>query len=291
MKKLGFARSFGVAAGVLMVLSLLLGGILTGQLGADEVEEQGFSGVINFVKPAIASASGSGAGFLDDEAGITAFVFMDQAIDIQNMQQFYNSIEKQTSSYIVGSVTPIKYEVGSEDVHFYVNSDGWFVAWHHKGAAATHIVDWKNYQVGSVSTTLHNALAEMVVKGTGQPLSPGAIQMYDFSNPQANGMMVIADTAEFYVTIPQGVYLHRVAVSIGDPAVHQNHYRYQDIPRHMLLPNGERKRIHMSSSYSGFYNRSENTITINEEIVHDSRINGAGKRIEHMAMVLVYEEL
>lgn len=244
--------------------------------------EENYNNIVNLIRPSIADASESGANFLNNEAGITAFIYMNENINLEGIRQNFNSIEKQTANYIIGSVTPEKYSPGSDDVHVYVSNKGWFVAWHNREAPASKIVDWKNYKLGDINTTLNNVMKTMVFFGTSKNISDDKIQMYDFSNPQANRMMIIADSNDFYITIPDGVILYRASGTIGDPEKNQTEYSFADVAANKLV--GGRKQCSLHSSYY----HSEIRIDNNETVL--SKDHDYTSRTPHMAFVLVYKE-
>ncbi len=266
----------GIAVGVLLLF--LLGGVIFQQEAGNENE----AGILNLVRPSIADASSSETSFLYDEAGITAFVNVGSSVNLNSVRSSFNTIEKETGSYIIGSVTPGLHNPGSEDVHVYINTDGWFVAYYNKATPAAKIVDWKSYAQGSVNTKLHNVIYK-VTSPAGFSVSPAQIQMYDFSNPNANKVMIVVDQSEFCVTVPQGVILHRASASIGDPSLSQARFYYQDISTHRLT-GGERKHCRLDKS--GSYRR----IRIDGQVVMDPGYLSYYPNPEHMAFVLVYRE-
>ena len=155
------------------------------------------------------SIGSEGSLLLEDEAGISAYTNVGDNIELSSAKDIFRTIEAETSDYIIGSV-PIPEYSEEEDVHCYVDTDGWIVSYYLKDDPAAKIVDWAFYTVDEqiTSTKLSQGINEICsIAG----VLPGDIQYYDFRYPNANGFMIIVetilggsseDTDSFEITLP-----------------------------------------------------------------------------------------
>jgi len=161
-------------------------------------------------KPVFAQASGMS--FLEEEAGISAYVNVGHPINLNKAKTAYRTIERETSDYIIGSVALPDYPA-SEDVHCYVNRDGWIVVYYTKDEPTSKIMDWKNYR-GKISTKLELGLT-MMENSLGVAVTNA--KYYHFGYPEANRLMIIADSDTFKIKIPDtlAVYERSYSASSG----------------------------------------------------------------------------
>jgi len=167
----------------------------------------GGKGVISLVAPSflsVASASARGGGgegssaapragatFLEEEAGISAYLNVGETIDLEKAKTAFRTIEYETDEYIIGSV-PLPDYAETEDVHAYVHKDGWVVAYYLKEEPAAKILDWEDYGTDEKikSTKLEDGLS-VVCNAAGVPMRD--LKYYDFWYPNAGKMMIVAD--------------------------------------------------------------------------------------------------
>jgi len=186
------------------------------------MDERGEKGVISLMPPPFvgvagaAEAAGGGGGaatagrtFLEEEAGISAYVNVGQQIDLEKAETAFKSIETANESYIIGEID-IPGLPEDVDPHAYVHKDGWIVAYYSKYAPASKIMQWVGYGGGTIATTtladaIHQICTAIQVSYT--PVK-GNIEYYDFEYPNANRMMLITDMVtggysdSFNLTIP-----------------------------------------------------------------------------------------
>lgn len=181
---------------------------------------------LSLEKPTLA-----GAGFLEDEAGITAYMNAEQTIDLSLAKQAFRTIEEETDTYIIGSDSLPGYPE-TEDVHAYVNKDGWIVAYYLKQEPAAKIIDWNDYYTSKTiqRTKLEVAIMQIVDKAF---IQPKEIKYYHFGYPNANRLMIVMDAMwqgemedSFDIKLPSGFtygersYLHfsTGVVTLSGPA-------------------------------------------------------------------------
>ncbi|HRT31074.1 MAG TPA: hypothetical protein P5211_01510 [Anaerolineae bacterium] len=153
------------------------------------------STVFNLQAPSFVSTTnaeaGSIASVIGDEAGISAYYQASAPIVFtSNFKAVFRTIEAETDDYIIGSVAVENYPE-SEDVHVYVNTNGWVLAYYLKANPVGKIFDWKSYTGTSIDTKLEKTLIR--VASFAEVTYTGAT-FYDFRYPNANRLMLIGET-------------------------------------------------------------------------------------------------
>lgn len=166
-----------------------------------------------FVKPAFAQSMSTTPTFLDNEAGISAYVNINRSIDLAVAKTVYRTLEKETTDYIVGSVNVSL--SANDDVHCFVHKEGWIVIYYGKGEPLSKIVDW-NLWLQSTSKLTKNKLQvglEKMTNTLGVVPIP-SVSYYHFQYSNANKCMIILKTQvskgedSFNVTIPNDVSVY-----------------------------------------------------------------------------------
>jgi hypothetical protein len=133
-----------------------------------------------------------GLASIASEAGISAWFQAPSSITLADVRDAYRTIEAETADYIIGSV-PVADYPESEDVHVYVHTDGWILAYYLAADPVGKIYDWRVYHnTGrvNISTKLENTIA--VVTGEAGVSFTGATH-YHFAYPNATQMMLIVE--------------------------------------------------------------------------------------------------
>ncbi|MBX3058200.1 MAG: hypothetical protein KF770_17190 [Anaerolineae bacterium] len=163
--------------------------------------------VPSFVGVANAAPANAATEIIEDEAGMSAYFEATTPVTIDSVRPVYQTIELETSEYILGSVALAGYPEDHAP-HVYVHVDGWFLAYYSNGDPVAKIIDWNAYTASGdtiISTKLENVLA--IVAGSAGVGIPG-ITHYDFRFPNATNMMLIAERSQgagndyFTVNIP-----------------------------------------------------------------------------------------
>ena len=144
-----------------------------------------------FVGVAQAEAD-SVASFMEDEAGISCYFEASTSITLSDVRDAFRTIEVDTTNYIIGSVAVTNYP-DSEDVHVYVHTDGWIVAYYLAADPVGKIFDWRIYHDAgrtTITTKLENTLILMATEAG--VAFPGGTY-YDFRYPNATNLMLIAE--------------------------------------------------------------------------------------------------
>jgi hypothetical protein len=158
---------------------------------------------ISLVRPALAQ-TGS---FLDQEAGIAAYVKVQNQVNLEGTKRAFTIIEKETSDFVVGIV-----EVSNAPLapHAFVSSDGWIVVYFLRDESVGYA--WP-YDQGfkPPDDVLASALTQVGATVGG---APDSISYFDFEYPGANRISVInapESGDDFEVQIPDGFQVFEVA--------------------------------------------------------------------------------
>jgi hypothetical protein len=149
----------------------------------------------SFVKTAYAEADDASTfdlgALLDQEAGISAYYEAPQTINLAQVRPLFKTIEQETSTYIVGSIAVPNYNVDHYDVHVYVNTNGWILAYYMRGEPVSKIVDLYNY---SIENTALRTVVSVVAGTAGVPFSD--VTYYHFGFPNATNMLFVYENWE-----------------------------------------------------------------------------------------------
>ncbi|MFB6274102.1 MAG: hypothetical protein ABEL51_14525 [Salinibacter sp.] len=210
-----------VTAGILTMLLIGPTFFQKGQNHGIQLQAPPFSAV-----EAQAQEQNKGVNFLEQEAGIAAYAKGEEALDLQQVESAFKSVETASDSYIIG-------EVALSDLpekvhpHVYVNQDGWVVAYYSKAEPASKMMQWIGYQGGKVQTTTLEDAIQKIYDSLQRPYpEPGAVNYYDFEHPNANRIMLVTERVKgesedtLYLTVPDDARLYEASWGLiaGDEA-------------------------------------------------------------------------
>ena len=153
------------------------------------------------------AGSASATTFPVSEAGISAYVHVDQTIDLEQASDAFTTLDTINETYVIGTVSIANYGYTSTP-SVYVSRNGWIVAYFPNSDPASHIVQWYGIGDSTISrTTLEDAI-NTVATAIGTTVTKSNIKYYDFRYPAATEMKMIAKTtthgsSAFYQTIPE----------------------------------------------------------------------------------------
>ena len=84
------------------------------------------------------------ATFPADEAGISAYVNVEQNIDLAKAKSALRGIQAEGSNYVIG-IMELPGLPEEEFPHMYISSDGWILAYYSQFAPASRIMHWGKY--------------------------------------------------------------------------------------------------------------------------------------------------
>jgi len=145
------------------------------------------------VSPAFAQSVSTSTTFLEEEAGMSMYVNIGQSIDLSKAKPVYKTIEKETTDYIVGSLS-LPNLPETEDVHCFVHKDGWIVVYYLKAEPISKIIDWIHYSGGKLTKTKLQVGLEKMALALGVTVT-GA-KYYNFQYSYADKWMIIIESNE-----------------------------------------------------------------------------------------------
>lgn len=168
--------------------------------------------------------------FILEEAGITAYAKVDQQLDLQFLPNSFKHIRKQTDNYIMGTMYAPAYAEYPEfdemgEVQVLVHKNGWIVAYLTQWQTSAELFDWVNYETKRLSETIIESTLKFLA--TELELSDVNLAFYDFRNPNATDLLLIADRADsnketdlLTVEIPQDIVIHESMWSGAQFGIH-----------------------------------------------------------------------
>jgi len=203
------------------------------------------------------------AAMLNSEAGISAYMQTSAAIDLNLVRGEFRTIETETADYIIGSV-PVPDHPERFDVHVYVHTEGWILAYYMNHEPASKMVDVRAWTINS--TKLETVIS-IIAGALGESVS--SLKYYDFRYPNATHILMVAedhyDGRYFYIEIPteygysersfavynNSYYSSNWHLYINDTAATRSWYgsdmTYGSISSSQLLP-GQSHHISLDSS-------------------------------------------
>lgn len=146
---------------------------------------------------------------LVDEAGIAAYFNRGGSINLEQVRGIYRVVEReQKDQYLIGSVqvkTNSYTYPETEDVHLYVNTNGWVMAYYLNADPVGKIFDAAQFDGGSINTKLEIVLGRAATAlGVGSGFTP---TFYDFRYPNATHLLIIGEKTNqsvdaFQVNLP-----------------------------------------------------------------------------------------
>ena len=200
-------------------------------------ESGGGKGVISLMPPpfiALAGATETAAeeaegAFPADEAGIAAYVNVNQSIDFEKLVTILDPLINVTGGvYIHGKTAIPSFDDHVDNVHphIYANTNGWLVAYFTKDENASMLMQWSgtdtnNPNITEITTTTLEDAIEKACNATGinyTEIQPN-IKYYDFEFPDADSMMIFVKTQAtdgsdyIHISIPGNYMLYEASYS------------------------------------------------------------------------------
>jgi hypothetical protein len=155
--------------------------------------------------------------FLEEEAGITAYISAGKSINLARVVPVYRTIENQTDDFIVGSVAVADYGE-AEDAHVYVHTDGWIAAYYLADEPVAKIIDWRRYDGGGMPATKLELALQRVADAVSVAIPE--VKYYDFTAPQANRLLIVAERENghandpFDILIPDDITVFKRSIGL-----------------------------------------------------------------------------
>jgi len=230
------------------------------------------------------AGSASATTFPVSEAGISAYVHVDQTIDLEQASDAFTTLDTINETYVIVTVSIANYGYTSTP-SVYVSRNGWIVAYFPNSYPAIHIVQWHGIGDSTISrTTLEDAI-NTVATAIGTTVTKSNIKYYDFRYPAATEMKMVTKTVThgthtLYQTIPETFTFYGGSIS---------HYSYYSDYSYVYVDGLIVDTLGKSGSYLASLKDEPSIIkgvsqTI--QIYHNSYNNAAGSA--GVAVVLIY---
>jgi len=183
---------FGVSLFAVVTLSLLAVYLYAGGSRQEDIMSASRQTYL-LAGPAFAQSMTTGTTFLEQEAGMSTYVNIGASMDLPKAKTVYKSIEKETSDYVVGSVSlPDLPE--TDDIHCFAHKDGWVVVYYLKAEPVSKIIDWNYYSGGQLTKTKLQMGLEKMALALGATVTNASY--YNFQYPYADKWMIMIETLE-----------------------------------------------------------------------------------------------
>jgi hypothetical protein len=214
---------------LLFVLALVALSLARLQWGAADRDDD--SGGLVLERPsfvALAATDGQGqqaVDFLQQEAGISAYIKVDQTIDIQKLRASFRVVEQLEDTYLTGQIAIPNLQENLHP-HLFVTRDGWIVAYYPRTEPTSKMlalwVSGTDTTPTLSGSTLELAIHEVLHSAGISPSPLPTIKYYHFQQPAADRLMLIRDDAEredyFQITIPSSLALFDATWAAYDTA-------------------------------------------------------------------------
>jgi hypothetical protein len=255
------------------------------------IEEGEGNSVISLMPPPFIGVAGAaeatgGNAFPEDEAGIAAYVNVNQSINITEAVKEFTQTEELSQTHAIG-IIPIDNMRGTMNVHVYVDTGGYIVAYFKNTEPASNIIKWSgmDFDNPKIEDFITNAaIKEMCAKIDVYYLDiEDDIKYYDFEYPNAEKMMLFLNARSSggneytHIFIPGKYRLYEASYSLIATL-----YRYNDV---YLYVDGTQIAHVDEYLTTGRYNL-ENVLTLGEP--HSIKLNT--KYSGGVGTILIYKE-
>jgi hypothetical protein len=159
-----------------------------------------FAALITLVCVVLFLTGNASAAFVTNESGISAYVNVGKAIDLNQAAGAYKIIEDRTSTYVIG-IVEVPNATAYELPHVYTSADGWVMAYYAKEQPRALIMPWGQFDRNNpdLSKLNNTRLEEAISKvssaiGVSFSTIKSNTKYYDFQYPDANGLTLIAES-------------------------------------------------------------------------------------------------
>jgi hypothetical protein len=145
------------------------------------------------------------ATFLQKEAGISLYANLNTSLDLSIAKSVFKTIEKETLTYIIGSVS-LPGLPETDDPHVFVHKDGWIVVYYLRSEPLAKIINWNKLESTKLEEGLlkiHNVLNVPFIEA----------KYFDFRYTVAEKLMVIIDDDSYKIKIPSSFVIYELSYS------------------------------------------------------------------------------
>jgi len=229
-KKLGLKVLAVLTALVLIASSVVMYGYSGTEVGKG-ISEGGGKDVISLMPPPFIGVAGAveatgGNAFPEDEAGISAYVNIGKSINITEAVKAFTQTEELSQTHAIG-IIPIDNKRGTMNVHVYVDTGGYIVAYFKNTEPASKIIKWSGMDFDNPKIedfTTNAAIKAMCDKiDVYYPDIKDDIKYYNFEYPDAEKMVIFLDARSSggneytHIFIPGRYRLYEASYSLIAP--------------------------------------------------------------------------
>lgn len=160
--------------------------------------EGGGKGVISLMQPPFIGIAGAteamgGNAFPEDEAGISAYVNVGKSINITEAVKAFTQTEELSQTHAIG-IIPIDNMRGTMNVHVYVDTGGYVVAYFKNTEPASNIIKWSGMDFDNPK--IEDFITNAAIKAMCDKIDvyyldiKDNIKYYDFEYPDAEKMVL-----------------------------------------------------------------------------------------------------
>lgn len=235
--------------------------------------------LLSLVKPAFALESETS--FLEEEAGISLYMKVNQQLDLSKVKSAFKTIEKETSNYIVGSIS-LPNLPETDDVHCFVQKDGWIVVYYLKDEPISKIIDWSYYSGTTLTKTKLLVVLEKIASVLGTSVTNA--KYYHFQYPFAEKFMIIIEkqvssgTDSFNLSLPSSFSFYEESWSYRGGEGGYYHADYFSIDGKTISSNPD------GTKYGTL------TTHLSSDTFHTILIDNESGGTQYVAIVLAYKE-
>lgn len=191
-------RKIGIGIGIILLIVVAV--IFEDPSDRSKQDETGYHLLVPIDLVAAQETDTNIGDILEREAGMSAYFQVPSGIELESVKSIFRTTEVETEEYIIGSVPVTDYDDPLEDVHVFVSSTGWIVAYYLASDPASKIIDV--VPTSSGSTTIDTKLERVLRTVTGAAgVGYQQPSFYDYRYPEAT-QMLIATGNGFEVELP-----------------------------------------------------------------------------------------
>jgi len=164
-------------------------------------------------------------------AGISAYTNIGKQINLSLAEEAFKGVEFRGDDYVIGIVSVSGSE--DDDVHVYVQKDGWIVAYYPDHQLVPKIIkDLMNPADNKLEDALNKVCEKLNVTSF-------KVNYYHFKYPEANAMLITGDKAEahgnndksneFHVIIPSNITVYETSWYFHGDTTGGTGYKYNNV--------------------------------------------------------------
>lgn len=218
----------------------------------------------------------------DTQAGMAAYVNVG-SLNLEDATEAYNQIYSLSTSHADGTIN-IGNNYGSDNIHVYVDTDGWIVAYVARDEELGHMIQWAgvDFNDPTFKTTFEDAISRMCSSiGVNYDVVQGNIKYYDFEHPQATNVLIFMNTVYgndyTNILIPETYTIFNMNYSLF-----KNNYNYNS---KLYIDGTQIRSCYAGNRALGHYDSN----LLSKDAPHTLRLESGASSGAGVASILVYK--